>query len=362
SLSITEGTITGGVYSEKNIRYIVAEPIRIEISDTITSVVGFSDVINVDHANAYQIVKLSGDSTGVTAGDSVLLNARVFDPYGNRVDAQAVSFSVQRGNGGLAASQQFSNGAGYVSVMFGTGTTAGSNRVRAAILDGSPEGLETQIFEITTLPVDSIAYVDLSIAGSSFEAGEWFNLGVDVYDKFDNLIVTDDTTRLIPVSEFPSIDFSPDTLTLNSGHASFTACDTVMGTNRVAVLSSGGDTLAPFSALLTIDHAPVYRIVEISGDTTGVISGTKTELKVRVSDRYENPVDDEITRFTITSNLGGSPSLSDGTGAPDDGLVLTGLGGTAICSLTTDTNAGENVVSASILDGDPPGRERVEFS
>ncbi len=362
ALSISEGIISNGIYSESNIRYLTAERIRIEVSDDSTSVMGYSGIITIDHAPAYRIVKISGDSTGVAAGDSVPLSARVLDYYDNRVNEQTVSFTVQEGNGGLAATQRSSDTDGEVSVMLGTGTVAGTNRIRAAILDGSPEGLETQTFEITTIPRDSVAYVDLAVGGTSFVAGQVFDCEIDAFDVHDNLITTDSSTRLVPVSEFPSIVFNPDTVTLSAGEASFTAYDTVMGTNRIAVVSLSGDTLAPWSQAIGIDHAPAFRITEVSGDTTGVISGESTELKARVRDVFGNPVDQEIVYFNIISDLGGTPSLWDGNGDPNDGITATGVEGSAVCSLTTDTNAGDNIVSASILDGDPPSRERVEFS
>jgi hypothetical protein len=100
----------------------------------------------------------------------------------------------------------------------------------------------------------------------------------------------------------------------------------------------------------------------VRGDTLGVHVGSKVGLKARVRDAYGNAVPSEIVRFIITSNLGGSPSLWDGTGAPGDGLVLSDATGAAACSLTTDTHAGINTVSASILDANPPALERVLFS
>jgi hypothetical protein len=81
-----------------------------------------------------------------------------------------------------------------------------------------------------------------------------------------------------------------------------------------------------------------------------------------VKDAYGNAVPSEVVHFVITSNLGGSPSLWDATGVTNDGLVLSDATGTAVCSLTTDSHAGTNTVSVSILDANPPALESAVFS
>ncbi len=360
-LTITSGAISGGRFTEDNLRYYLAEPIRVEISDDSTSVVGVSEIINVNHAPAWQITEVSGDTTGVAAGDSVLLTMRVADSFGNHVSGEMVTFSILQGGGGLAALQRVTAANGITSVSYATGAVAGTNRVRAAILDGNPEGLETREFVIETVPRGSIDHVTLIIDGSTFEAGEAFTGHVAAFDEHGNLVVSDNTKRLIPVAESASIDFMPDTLQLTAGAATFTATDTVMGTNRIRIEDLVGSTLAPFGNLLTITAGPAYELVKVSGDTTGVISGDTTEVIVRVADMYGNPVQDETVRFLITSSLGGTPRLIDQTGAPYDGLVLSSTGGTAACSLVTDTNFGTNTILATILDGSPT-RETGTFN
>ncbi|HSG29055.1 MAG TPA: hypothetical protein VLA34_11285, partial [Candidatus Krumholzibacterium sp.] len=361
-ISVVSGNILGGTFIEDNISYQTAEEIRIEVSGGASPVTGVTDIISVGNAPAYQIVETGGDSTGVAAGDSILLRACVYDIFGNTVSGESVSFSILSGGGGLAASQRFTRSDGTTSVSYRTGTTAGLNRVRAAILDGKPEGLETQIFEVSTEATGGISYVTLDIDGSSFAAGEPFGCEVRAYDSFDNLLVTDSSSRLIPVSMTGSVTFLPDTLTLSAGVTSFTAFDTVMGTNELAIETLAGVQLSAWEGPIDISAADAYRITKVSGDTTGVISGDTASVTVRVRDLYGNPVSGEVVRFTVNSDLGGSTTLIDGTGAPGDGLVATGADGSASCSLVTDTNAGVNLLEAAILDGEPAAREKAQFS
>ncbi|MBU8922157.1 MAG: T9SS type A sorting domain-containing protein [Bacteroidales bacterium] len=362
SLSITTGAVSAGIYQEANLQYNIAENIRIEVSDIVSSVIGVTDVIDIQNAAAYQIVETGGDSTGVAAGDSILLRAEVFDRFGNNVSGERVSFSILEGGGGLVSSQRFSRIDGTTSVTCRTGTSAGLNRIRAAILDGNPEGLETRVYEISTIPSTAISYVTLAIEGTTFEAGEEFNCDVQAFDAFDNLITTDNTSILIPFSESASMVFDPDTITLSAGIASFTAFDTVMGDNRIAIESIVGLQLSAFSPYIEINAGPAYRITEISGDTTGVISGDTTLVSVRVRDEYGNPVEGEVVRFSVTSDLGGVTGLIDDTGVSGDGLAASDVSGMATCSLITDSNAGTNILEAVILDAEPPSREKVEFT
>ncbi|MBD3424969.1 MAG: hypothetical protein GF417_11080, partial [Candidatus Latescibacteria bacterium] len=361
-LSVSGGTISGGIFSSQLVSYDRAERIRIEVTDTVSSIVNNSGILDIDHASAFRLVELGGDSTMVTAGDSVLLRAAVEDNFGNRVDSETVSFAVIEGGGGIESAQRSTRGDGSTSVGYRTGTGAGTNRIRAAILDGSPEGLETVMYEVGTVPGSEIDYVELAYQGSEFYAGESISCSVSAFDSNGNLVASDSTTRLLPVAETPGLSFFPDTLTLNGGMASFEAVDTLSGQNRISIESISGEVLYPFNQYITIIPAPAYRITEINGDTTGVISGDAVELKSRVSDMYGNVIENEVVRFTITSDLGGTPSLIDGTGDSADGLVLSDGSGTAACSLLTDTQAGVNEVDASILDGDPADREVAEFT
>ncbi len=362
ALSVANGSLVNGLFTGNGFRYTVAEAIRVEVASAANPIKGYSGVVAVDNAAAYQLVKLGGDSTGVQVGDSLRLRVRVADSYGNAVNGQTVFFTVQEGGGRLAAPQAVTDGNGNASLWFRTDTLQGTNRVRASILDANPEGLETQSFTVTTVPKSAIARVSLELPGVSFQAGESFTGNVAAYDEYGNLIDTDSSSQLRCVARRTTMAFVPGVMTLAAGRSSFSASDSTAGFNRIRVLSLAGDSLSEWSDLITIRPGPAYRIVEVRGDTLGVPVGSKIGLRARVSDEYGNAAPSEIVRFVITSNLGGSPSLWDGTGAPGDGLVLTDATGAAVCSLTTDTHSGVNSVSASILDANPPALERVLFT
>ncbi|UCF04618.1 MAG: Ig-like domain-containing protein [bacterium] len=362
TLSIGTGSIVSGIFSESGIRYLTAERIRIEISDDSTDVVGYSDTILVDHADAYRLVEISGDSTGVTVGDSVILSAAVYDIYENPVDEEDVTFVVQAGGGGLADATKQTDTDGIVAVRFGTGTTVGTNTVMAQIQSGVPESLKRQYFTVITVPKAEVDSASVVVEGTEFEAGESFSFDVAVYDEFGNLITTDSTTRLIPVAEVPSVSFASETLLVEGGTASGSAYDTLMGTNRITVESLAGVVLAPYSAAITIDHAPAGLIEALSSQDTSVTAGTTVGLSVAVFDIFWNPVGEEAVSYRIVDSPDPPAELSDDSGDPDDGIVLTETDGSAVCSLITSQTAGPHHVTASIFIGQPPQEEEVDFN
>lgn len=360
TLSFGTAALENGTYTSSGLFYRTTEAIRVEVTDG-SPAVGYSGSIAVDHAGAYQVVKISGDTTGVAAGDSVSLDARVYDVFGNTVDGENVTFTRQLGGGGPSSDAIMTDGSGRVSFRYGTGTTAGFNSVRATILEGDPEGLETQTFEIETVPRQTIDYVDLDLDGYSFMAGETFNGRVAAYDQYDNLITTDYSSQLVPDDSTGSMSFVPTPLTLTAGRDTFEASDTVMGVNRIAILSLSSDTLA-LSPQIMIDHGPAYEIAEVSGDTTGILVGDTILLHVLVRDEYGNPVNGENCYFAVDSDPGGNSSLLDGSGTAVARIVQTNGSGEATCRLETDTEPGDNIVNVSILDGPPPAREGVQFT
>ncbi|HUV37661.1 MAG TPA: Ig-like domain-containing protein [Patescibacteria group bacterium] len=356
NFSVSTGFLTAGFYANDAARYDKAEQIRIEVSDTVASIVQCSETITVVSDVAYRLEKHTPDTTGVEAGDTRLLRAQVLDRFENPVSGERVIFLRQAGDGSPEVDTLYTNGSGVAELLYTTGTTAGLNTVRAIILNGIPESLETQLFSVTTVPRSEIDHVTLTLpAGTDYTAGQEFTGEINAYDVYGNLITTDSSTELEPVDEGGSMAFDPPVVTLDHGTSSFTAVDTVKGTNRIAIRRADppADTLSlPAWTGVTIDNAAADRLLKVSGDGTAVAGGA-VELVAAVEDRYGNDVGGEGILFRIDSDLGGSPALTDTSGSsPDDGYVLTGPDGAAACILTTDINVGTNTVIASIQVGD----------
>ncbi len=129
--------------------YNKAEAIRVRASASGKE--GFSGIVTVSAAGPYRIAKISGDNT-VVAGATQPLTAQVLDAFDNPVNGALVSFVVLGGGGSPSQPTATTNPSGQASVTLTTGTTVGSNTVKATILDENPAGLERVDYLVTTVP------------------------------------------------------------------------------------------------------------------------------------------------------------------------------------------------------------------
>ncbi|MCK4774232.1 MAG: Ig-like domain-containing protein, partial [Candidatus Krumholzibacteria bacterium] len=115
--------------------YELAKDIKVRARDA-SSNEGFSQTLSVTAAVAYQLQKMSGDTTGVYAGFEQDLVSTVLDAFDNPVSGEEVTFVVSEGGGELTPASVFSDPNGQVTTAFTTGPIVGNNRVKATILGG----------------------------------------------------------------------------------------------------------------------------------------------------------------------------------------------------------------------------------
>jgi hypothetical protein len=339
--------------------YTVAEQIRIRVRDAGLKE-GYSDVVKVKPAAAYQLVEISGDATGVTAGTSVPLVVEVRDIYGNAVAGENVVFGILGGGGFVVPPNDASGANGRVTVFLTTGTAAGTNRVRATILDGTPMGLETVEFVVETV-ASGIAYYTVVPAKLSLTAGETINVTVSANDALNNLVTEDNTTVVELGSTTGNAIYGLTPGTLTGGVYTTTMHDETAETLELTAQTQGGGASGT-SAVITVTNAVAYQVTKVSGDTTGVEVGTRKRLWVEVNDQYGNAVPGQVVIYTKLSDLGGTAYLRDAVNDTTDGNTSTGANGRAWIDLVTAVQAGENLVRASIFDGNPANLETKTFS
>ena len=98
--------------------------------------------LSVDHTTRDVISIVSGDNQSATVNTAVgnPLVVKVVDAYGNAVDGESVSYTVQTGGGSVAGSPALTNASAEAQPTSWTlGTTAGTdnNTLRAEIGGGS---------------------------------------------------------------------------------------------------------------------------------------------------------------------------------------------------------------------------------
>ena len=95
ALSSPTANVAGGAVVTGE-SYTKAEAIRVRVRDG-ASKEGFSGAITISPAGANKVTNVSGDGSGIVAGATRVLTARVLDTYDNPVPGQTVTFSVVSG-------------------------------------------------------------------------------------------------------------------------------------------------------------------------------------------------------------------------------------------------------------------------
>jgi hypothetical protein len=336
--------------------YTKAEAIRVKASASGNE--GISNIVTVAAAPAYRIAKVSGDNTGIIAGANQVLTALVLDPFDNPVNNALVTFTELEGNGTPTPPSANTNPTGQVSTTYTTGTTVGSNRIKAAISDENPPSLERVEYLVTTIP-GPVASFQVTPASFSLMAGASVALNVTGFDANGNLVSNDDTTP-IQLTNTGSATFGAATGTLTDGVFNTTVTDQVAETFTITATRQGGGASGT-SGVVTVTNAAAYLVTKVGVDPSGVPAGTAVPLEVLVRDQFNNAVPGALVTFATTGVINDG-SFTDTVGDPDDGITTTDGTGHAVVTFTTSVTAGANNVNATILDGNPTIRERVTFT
>jgi hypothetical protein len=352
--SVTQATLVAGAVTV-NQSYTKADLIRVRVYDA-GSHQGFSGIIQITPAPAYRVTNVSGDASGIIAGATQVLTARVLDPYDNPVQGQLVSFSVFSGGGATAPSSGSTNANGDVQTTLTTGSVAGPNVARASILGATPP-LQRVDFTVGTV-AGPIANYEVTVAKTSLVANELTNVTIRARDANGNYRTQDSATDIV-LSHTGDAGLGATTGTLSAGQFVTTVRDTT-AENFTVSAQTQGDTENGTSPVITVTNGPAYRVVEVSGDALAAPVGVVQPLRTEVSDQWGNPVAGQPVRYLITASPAGS-FLGDAVADTSDGITSTLAGGRAVARLHASSTAGLNTVTATILDGSPPGRESVTF-
>jgi hypothetical protein len=355
-LSVSQATLTSGqvVVAES---YTDARTIKIRARDAALKQ-GYTGDIVIGPASAHHIVRVSGDLNGIIAGNTVQHTAEVQDVYDNPVPGQTVTFSAPQGGGSVSPPSLQSDASGWVTFDHTTGLVVGLNVARAQILDGNPAGLERSEWNVQTVASGIDHYV-FTLGSSTWTANNPVSVQVQAFDQNDNP-VDDDTTPVQLSSTTGIVQYTTASGTLASGIFSTTARDTVAEQTRLIVSTNGGEP-RDTSVVVTVNPNVAYEVIKVLGDGTITVGGVQP-LIVLVRDQWQNPVGAQTVTFVVTSSPGGTATLTDTSGDPNDGITATNASGQATVDLHTSVQTGANVVRASINDGSPPALETKTFT
>lgn len=188
-----------------------------------------------------------------TVGTTVTAAVQVTDGSGEPADGVPVRWSVLDGGGGIGTGTVATDGSGLASIDWTVGTSAGEQRLEAAV-----DGTESVAFELDATPGDPAA-IELSPSTITFDvAGESAEVTAHVVDRYDNRVPE------------PTVSWTSDT----PGVASVDGDGTVQSQDRgTATVTAVADT-AEAKATVLVDPEPAS--VEVQPVTAGPFDGPDT--------------------------------------------------------------------------------------
>src|SRR5205085_199208 len=289
---------------------------------------------------AATIAANSATSQSATAGTAVTSPPSVIvkDANGNPVAQVAVTFAVAPGNGTITGGSQTTNGSGIATVGSWTlSATAGSNTLTATSgsLTGSP----------VTFTAAGVAGPSATMAKSSGD-----NLTGQVATRLQTphvVLVSDAngnpvagvTVAWAVGSGGGSVDPATSTTDANGHAQTFRTLGILIGTQTTTATATiaGKDTTVTFSISATAAGASQMTRAGGDGQTGTVGTALPTQLSVRVTDQFNNPVAGVTVTWTPATGSGSvNPTTSTSNGS-----------GIAATTWTLGTAAGTQTVQAT---------------
>ncbi len=295
--------------------------VRAYTNATNPSFVDFVATANPGAADS--LVHIVGDGETVTAGQNLLLQARVIDAFGNELSGEGVRFQVTAGGGNIGGSSVFitsSDADGLVSATLTTGPTAGvANTVVATSLSGSND---TQNYNVSTTS-GQISYFTLIPEAFTLTAGDTFDVTVTAFDANDNQV--SETGTLLDFDDFGGASVvypNGNTGILTNGTVTYQAFNVDAEIFRLtASLNANPAIQGVTDPITTVAAAPsLFSIVSGDGQTGAISTQLPLPLQVRVTDEFGN----NVSGATVTFDPVGGGAVSnptDNTG--NDGIATT---------------------------------------
>jgi adhesin/invasin len=316
---------------------------------------------------------VAGDGQTAAAGTAVATapKVRVVDRYGNPIAGTALTVTVVDGGGSPGTANLSSAADGTASTSFTLGTVAGANSLRfdgaTALPDLAGSGNASLTFTATGTagPADHLVLV----GGDSQTAAAGAALGADyvarVVDRFENPVGGAAIAATVTAGG-GSVGSALLTSAAGTGLVSVRhTLGTAAGAQTVRLQGSGAalpDLAASGAATLTFASTatpgPADHLILVEGDAQTGAAGDALpiEPKVRVVDRYDNPVEGASITFTVLTG-GGSVGTASAASAAD---------GTVSTSFTLGTGAGANSLmvegAAALPDLAGTGRASITFT
>lgn len=306
---------------------ILAAALTIEVRDDASHTVTYGPVAVVAGA-PYRLIALASPADTIAAGDSVAVQARLFDAQGNSAPGGTVAASIVAGGGSVGPASDVTDASGLADFTLHAGPAPGALTLRLiATASAAEDSIRADSIFVTVVPA---ATASLQILPDSLNwiAGVPVRIRVRPLDRFGNVVPADTATVVMRPSG--AVQWAPEFGQLASGEFETFATDTIAQSVTLAADRVGGGTGSAGPAIVIPAAPAAIAIVSGDGQTAVVDHELAAPLRARARDVYGNVTPAASVVFTVA---GGNGSLDAVRGGAPDSIGVSDASGIAQCEV-----------------------------
>lgn len=305
----------------------LAAPLTIQVHDDASHSVAFGPVAVVAGA-PYRLIALAPPSNTLAAGDSIAVQGRLFDAYGNAVPSGAVGASIVAGTGSVSPAADATDAGGLADFKLHAGSTLGPLVLRmVAAASVAPDSIRADSIFVTVSPA-ATASLQLVADSLNWTAGVAVRVRVRPLDAFGNLVTAD--TATIVMRPAGATRWAPPFGPLSGGEFVTFATDTLAESVSLAADRVGGGTGSTGPAV--VSPAAPSQLALVSGDAQNAVvnHNLPAPLRVRAKDAYGNAAPGASVVFTVAAGNGSVDAVAAGAA---DSIAAGDGSGFAVCDV-----------------------------
>jgi len=324
----------------------LAAPLTIQVHDDAARSVTYGPA-SVAPGAPYRLIALAPPSGSLSAGDSMAVQARLFDAYGNAVPSGSVGASIVAGSGSVSPATDATDAGGLADFKIHAGSAPGPLTLRMlATASAAEDSIRADSIFVTVNPA-ATASLQVIADSLNWTAGVAVRVRVRPLDAFGNLVTAD--TATVVMRPAGAAGWSPPFGPLSGGTFTTFATDTVAESVSLAADRVGGGTGSAGPAV--VSAAAPAQLALVSGDAQSAIvdHNLAAPLRVRARDAYGNVAPGASVVFTVASGNGFVDAVAGGAA---DSIAAGDGSGVATCDvarLGTVSGAGSDSFRARLL-------------
>ncbi|MGH7682556.1 MAG: hypothetical protein ACRENN_11300, partial [Candidatus Eiseniibacteriota bacterium] len=263
----------------------LAAPLTIQTHDDFSHSVTFGPVA-VSPGAPYRLIAVAPPAASLAAGDSMAVQARLFDAFGNTVPLGTVGASVVAGVGSASLATDATDAGGFADFTLHAGGVPGPLTLRLiATASAAPDSIRADSIFVTVNPA-ATASLQLIADSLNWTAGVAVRVRVRPIDAFGNLVTAD--TATVVMRPAGAVQWSPSFGPLSGGTFITFATDTLAESVSLAADRVGGGTGSTGPAVVSAAAPAQLALLSGDGQNAVVDHSVAAPLRVRAWDTYGN--------------------------------------------------------------------------